>query len=133
MNSNKLSENIIRYSLIILLLLVAINAFSGGFYGMAGAESVPKEWLKGSPFSSYFIPGLFLFIVVGGSAFLAAIFMLRRHRLARKAAYVCGIIILLWLLVQVIIIGYVSWMQPTTATAAIIILLLTWQLSKYDH
>lgn len=133
MNSKKLSENIIRYSLGILLLLVAINAFAGGYYAMAGAKNVPTEWLRGSPFSNYFIPGLFLFIVVGGLALLAAIFIFRHHRLALKAAYVSGTIILLWLLIQVTIIGYVSWMQPTTAIAAVIIILLTTQLKKYDH
>ncbi|MCC7158127.1 MAG: hypothetical protein LC117_00575 [Bacteroidia bacterium] len=133
MNNNKLPENIIRYSLSILLLLVALNAFAGGYYGMAGAKTVPTEWLKGSPFRNYFIPGLFLFVVVGGSALLAAIFILIRHHLAQKVASACGIIILLWLLVQVVIIGYVSWMQPTTAVTAVIILLLTWQLKKYGH
>ncbi|MCB0710299.1 MAG: hypothetical protein KDC15_13015 [Chitinophagaceae bacterium] len=132
MNSKKLPENIIRYTLGILLLLVAINAFAGGYYAMAGAKNVPTEWLRGSPFSNYFIPGLFLFIVVGGLALLAAIFIFRHHRLALKAAYVSGTIILLWLLIQVTIIGYVSWMQPSTAIAAVIIILLTTQLKKYD-
>ncbi|MBS1754406.1 MAG: hypothetical protein R2765_04735 [Ferruginibacter sp.] len=132
MNSKKLPENIIRYTLGILLLLVAINAFAGGYYAIAGAKNVPTEWLRGSPFSNYFIPGLFLFIVVGGLALLAAIFIFRHHRLALKAAYVSGTIILLWLLIQVTIIGYVSWMQPSTAIAAVIIILLTTQLKKYD-
>ena len=132
MNSKKLPENIIRYTLGILLLLVAINAFAGGYYAIAGAKNVPTEWLRGSPFSNYFIPGLFLFIVVGGLALLAAIFIFRHHRLALKAAYVSCTIILLWLLIQVTIIGYVSWMQPSTAIAAVIIILLTTQLKKYD-
>jgi hypothetical protein len=56
-----------------LLLLMAINAFGGGFYAMAGAKDVPVEWLKESPFPDYFIPGLFLFLVIGGSALLAAV------------------------------------------------------------
>ena len=133
MNNNKRPEKIIRYSLGILLLLVAANAFAGGYYGLSGARNVPTEWLKGSPFRNYFIPGLFLFIVVGGSAFIAAILVFKRHRMAHKAAFISGIIILLWLAVQVAIIGYVSWMQPVTATLAIIILLLTWQLSKHGN
>ncbi|HRD43877.1 MAG TPA: hypothetical protein PLN30_08980, partial [Ferruginibacter sp.] len=95
--------------------------------------NVPTEWLKGSPFRNYFIPGLVLFALVGGSALFAAITVFRKNRISRYAAFSCGIIILLWLMVQVAIIGYVSWMQPTTATAAIIILFLTWQLSKYGH
>jgi hypothetical protein len=133
MSNNKLPEKLVRYALGILLLLVAINAFGGGYYGMAGAKNVPTEWLEGSPFKSYFVPSVILFVCVGGSALVATIFVLRQHRLARKAAFSCGIIVLIWLTVQVAIIGYVSWMQPTTAVAAIIILFLTWQLPKYDH
>lgn len=133
MSNKKLPGKLARNVLGVLLLLVTINAFAGGFYGMAGAKGVPAEWLKGSLFHNYFIPSLILFICVGGSALAAAIAVFRRHRLARKATFICGIIILLWLLVQVAIIGYVSWMQPTTAVAATLILLLTWQLPNYEH
>ena len=57
----------------ILLLVLALNALGGGYYGMAGAKDIPREWLKGSPFRDYFIPGLILLIFVGGSALVAAI------------------------------------------------------------
>lgn len=133
MNKIKIREKHVRYTLGGLLLFVALNAFAGGYYGITGAENVPTEWLKGSPFRNYFIPGLVLFALVGGSALFAAITVFRKNRISRYAAFSCGIIILLWLMVQVAIIGYVSWMQPTTATAAIIILFLTWQLPKYGH
>ncbi|HRO86353.1 MAG TPA: hypothetical protein PK110_16150 [Niabella sp.] len=131
--SSQKHERIIRYTLGMLLLFVAINAFAGGYYGMAGAESVPVAWLKDSPFHNYILPGLFLFVCVGGSALFAAIVVFRQNRIARKAAFSCGIIILLWLAVQIAIIGYVSWMQPTTAAAAIIILLLTRKLPKHEY
>lgn len=133
MSNNRLSEKLIRYTLGLLLIVLALNAFAGGYYGMAGAETVPTEWLKGSPFRGYFIPGLILFICVGGSSLIAAIAVFRRHRIARKAAFLCGIITLLWLTVQIAIIGYVSWMQPTTTVVALSILLLTWQLPRYEH
>jgi hypothetical protein len=127
------TEKWIRYILGSLLILVAINAFGGGYYGMTGAKDVPVEWLKGSPFHNYFIPGLFLFIVIGGLALITAIAVFSRHRMACKAAFFCGIIILLWLAVQVAIIGYISWLQPTTAIASIVILILSRLLLKYEH
>jgi len=133
MNKPASTEKFIRYALGILLLVLALNAFAGGYYGMSGARNVPVEWLKDSPFHSYFIPGIILFVCVGGSALFAAMAVLRRYRIARKAAFSSGIIALLWLSVQVAIIGYVSWMQPATAVAAVIILFLTWQLPKYGH
>ncbi len=123
-----LSENLVRYTLGSLLIFLAINAFGGGYYGMAGAKDIPVEWLKGSPFNDYFIPGIFLFLVIGGSALLSGIAVFTRHRLARKAALLCGIIVLLWITIQVTIIGYVSWMQPATTIAAVAIILLAWQL-----
>jgi len=133
MNKPASTEKFIRYALGILLVVLALNAFAGGYYGMSGARNVPVEWLKDSPFHSYFIPGIILFVCVGGSALFAAMAVLRRYRIARKAAFSSGIIALLWLSVQVAIIGYVSWMQPATAIAAVIILFLTWQLPKYGY
>ena len=126
-------EKLTRYILGSLLVLVAVNAFAGGFYGMAGAKNVPVDWLKESPFHNYFIPGLFLFICIGGSALYAAIAVFRRWRMARKMAFMSGIIILLWLAVQVAIIGYVSWMQPATAAAAFLIIFLTWKFQAHEH
>src|SRR5690349_9745215 len=112
---NKLPEKLVRYTLAILLLLVAINAFGGGYYGMAGAKNVPMKWLKGSPFHNYFIPSLILFVCVGGSALFAAIAVFTRHHIEHKAAFICGIIIIVWISVQIAIIGYVSWLQPAIA------------------
>ena len=130
---SKSKEKLIRYTLGSLLLFLAINAFGGGYYGISGAKYVPTEWLNDSPFNSYLIPSLILFIFVGGSALLAAILVFKQHSIARKAAFSCGIIVLVWLITQIAIIGYVSWMQPTTAVADMFILLLTWQLPKYEH
>jgi len=123
-----MKERLVRYNLGTLLVLLALNAFAGGYYGMAGAESIPVEWLEGSPFRNYFIPSLVLFFCVGGSALMAAFYVFRQHRYASRAAFTCGLITLIWLASQVAIIGYVSWMQPTTAIAAFIILFLTFQL-----
>jgi hypothetical protein len=114
----------IRYVLGALLVLVALNAFAGGYYGMMGAEGVPVEWLSGTPFSDYFVPSLFLFVVVGGSCLLAAIAVLRRRRFARPAAFAAVAILFAWLAVQLAMIGYVSWMQPTTAAVGVLALVL---------
>ena len=66
---------------------------------------------------------------IGPRRDFAGIAVFQRQKIARKAAYLCAITVLIWLVVQVAIIGYVSWMQPATAVAAVIILLLTSKLS----
>ena len=118
------SQNRIRIALGVLLAFVALNAFGGGYFGMSGAEGVPREWLDDSPFKDYFIPGLFLFVIVGGSFLSAAIAVFARSPKARLFAVGAAILVLAWLVVQVAIIGYVSWMQPATTIAAIIVLIL---------
>ena len=117
-----------RFSLGILLVILAINAFGGGFYGMSGAPDVPVEWIENTPFTSYFIPSLILFVVVGGASLFAGILVFRKSLYARLASFFAGMITIIWISVQVAMIGYVSWMQPTTVAVAAVILVLTWLL-----
>jgi hypothetical protein len=112
----------VRHALGGLLTFAAVNAFGGGYYALTGAEGVPREWLTGSPFRSYFVPGLVLFAGLGGTFLAAAIAVFARLRMARLAVYASAVITLIWLVVQVMVIGYVSWMQPLTAAIAIVIL-----------
>ena len=114
----------LRYLLGALLAFIALNAFGGGLYGLAGAEGIPTEWLAGSPFTDYVIPSLFLLVLVGGTFLAAAVAVFARGRPARPLALAAGALVLAWIAVQVAIIGYVSWMQPATAVAGILVLAL---------
>jgi hypothetical protein len=119
-----------RIALAAVLGIVALNAFGGGVYGMSGAEGVPASWLDRSPFDTYFVPSLLLFVAVGGSAALSAVLVFRRAPMGPAYALAAGAILLVWIVVQVAIIGWVSWLQPTMALAAIAILLLSSTLRR---
>ena len=67
---------------------------------------------------------LILLVVVGGTSLLAALAVFLRHRWARVAAFGAGTILLVWPAVQLGIIGYVSWMQPTFVVIAFLELIL---------
>lgn len=120
-----LRDKVIRYTLGAVLLIVALNAFAGGWYGMAGARDVPLKWLEGSPFHSYLIPGFILFTVVGVSALVAAMLVFVRHKYARPCALVAGGIMIVWILAQVSVIGYVSWLQPAVFSAGVLSIILS--------
>jgi len=107
-----------------LLALGALCAFDGGYYGLSGAKGVPRQWLQGSPFRDYVIPSLILVCVVGGALLLAAIAVYARWPHARPLAVAAASVLLVWLAVQLAITGYVSWMQPTTAAFAVVLLTL---------
>src|SRR3569623_379211 len=80
----------VRYLLGALLAFAALNAFAGGSYGLAGAQGVPREWLRGSPFTDYFVPSLILVVVVGGSFLLATVAVFARWRSSRRRSFLAG-------------------------------------------
>lgn len=110
-----------------------MNAFGGGCYGLTGAKDVPLGWLKDTPFHTYFTPSLVLFLVVGGATFAAGLMVFTRHPSAKKAASIAALIIFAWLAVQVAMIGYVSWLQPTVAVAGLIIFILSRKLPAHEN
>ncbi len=119
-----------RLSLGALLAFLALNALGGGLYGLMGASGVPTEWLAGSPFRNYFIPSLFLFVVVGGTCAVSGWAVLRGRPFARPLASAAGILLVAWIAAQVFFIGYVSWLQPAVAMAGVAVLFLARSLPR---
>lgn len=118
-------EKLIRILLGVFLLFMAFNAIGGGIYGMAGARDIPVEWLERSSFQSYFVPSLFLFFIIGGSCLYSGIIILMKKPFARKTAFFCSALLILWIIIQVLIIGYVSWMQPAVVASGFLIAILS--------
>lgn len=118
-------DKLTRYSLAIIILVVALNALGGGFYGMAGAKDVPLEWLKGSPFTSYFIPGLILFVVIGLGFLVTGVGLFMRQRWAVQVSFLCGMVLLIWIVVQLYFIGHVSMLQPLMMAVGFMIMILS--------
>lgn len=101
----KLIRTIIRWALIVLSIFLALSAIGGGIALIVGFNTPPVADLAGSPFADYTIPGLALLVVVGGSAVLTAVLLLRRQRFATLAALVAGLIIMVFEFVEVLAIG----------------------------
>lgn len=96
----------------LLELFLGIGAIAGGLALMLGprGEIIPLHVssLAGSPFDTYLIPGLVLFVVLGIGPFLAAGLAWRRHPLAPLTALATGIALLIWLAVEIAVIGYTN-------------------------
>lgn len=107
-------------ALSVLQGLVALNAFGGGAFGLAGAPGLPPEWLAGSPFSSYLVPSLVLIVAVGGLHALVAVRAWQGHPSALPLGRAAGVVLLGWIAAQVAIIGYVSWLQPAMGATGVI-------------
>lgn len=60
-----------------------------------------QEWLAGTPFGSYLVPGLALFAVLGGGSFVVLYGVLRRRTWAWPAATLLGVALVAWITTQV--------------------------------
>jgi hypothetical protein len=93
-----------------LEVLLSIGALGGGLILMIAPRGeimpLPLAALAGSPFDTYLVPGLILFGVLGFGPLAAARLAWLRHRLAPAAAFVVGAALLIWVAVEVAIIGY---------------------------
>ena len=94
----------------VLEILLSIGALAGGLVLMIAPRGeimrLPLSALAGSPFDTYLVPGLILFGVLGLGPLVAALLAWLRHPLAPTAAFVVGVGLLIWLAVEVAIIGY---------------------------
>ena len=91
-------------------ILLGVGALAGGAALMLGPRGeilpLPLSALRGSPFDTYFVPGLILFAVLGIGPLLAARLVWLQNRFAPPATVVVGIALLVWLAVEIAIVGY---------------------------
>jgi hypothetical protein len=95
---------------VVLEILLSIGALGGGLVLMIAPRGeimpLPLSALAGSPFDTYLVPGLILFGVLGLGPLITARLAWFRHPLAPTAAFVVGAGLLIWVAVEVAIIGY---------------------------
>lgn len=102
-------------------LLLALEGFlaigaAGGAWVLVnernGGGNVDMTLLEGTPFDSYLVPGLSLLVLncLFPLAVMAATFA--RHPLARAGHVAAGVVLMTWIAVQVLFIGYESLLQP---------------------
>ncbi len=96
---------VLNAALMVLTAFLALTAFAGGIGIVAGFAAPPIDQLQGSVFNSYLLPGLSLFVLVGGSALLALVLLIRRSEFATVFAIVSGIVIMVFEFVEVLVIG----------------------------
>lgn len=98
-----------RWTIVTILALVSLNAIAAG-YGFVMEPSgtalgIPQEWLETSPFDDYQVPGMLL-IALGSLYALAAVQEVRRARSGWFWAGMSGGAMIVWILVQVAMMGY---------------------------
>jgi hypothetical protein len=112
MTTHTLSRPTTRSAAVSLVLevVLSIGALGGGLVLIVAPRGeimpLPLSALAGSPFETYLGPGLILFTVLGLGPLIAARLVWIRHPLAPVAAFVVGAALLIWVGVEIAIIGY---------------------------
>jgi len=104
----------------VLAGFVGVTAVLGGVELVTGYPvQQPVEWLAGTPFDSYLVPGLLLAALVGGSAVLAFIAAIRSDPRWPRSAIVAGVVLCGWIMAEMVMLD-----QPTTPTVAEVVYLV---------
>jgi len=119
-----------RWPTIVLELLVALMALYGGIGLMwdlvaDNAIGMTQDWLEGTPFTSWVLPGMFLLAVVAVPMGAAAMLELRRSPWAAVASVVAGAAQVGWIAAQLAVMQRYFFLQPVVLGAGLLVLALT--------
>jgi hypothetical protein len=102
--------------------VVGLGAVYGGIALLRDAEAfgARREWLAGSVFSDYTIPGIVLSVVIGGGMLASAAITLAANGGAYPLAVGMGATLLVWGTVESATIGYVGGAQVVLLASFVI-------------
>jgi hypothetical protein len=89
-----------------LELLVAVPAVPSGIALIRDGMGMDRAWIDHTLLPDYTIPGVLLLAVIGGGTAAAAALTLARPQLGRPAALVAGVVLLAWLAIETLMIGW---------------------------
>lgn len=127
--------------LIILMLFLGIAAIISGpmlFLSPDGAfMGMSTDLLQGSPFTSYLLPGIILFLFVGVFPFIVGIGLIKtswkglgflnpfkQYHWAWTGSLAAGIILIIWVSAETIMLGYISFLQPVMGAWGVLQIIL---------
>lgn len=92
--------------------LIGVAAMAGGLALATGLSGMPERFLDATGFPSYVVPGLTLAAIVGGSALGAAATIWQRAEDALDMSFLASVLLAGWMFVQLVQVGFISWLQP---------------------
>jgi hypothetical protein len=95
-----MKHKVMRITIFVLAAFGALTTLAGGIGLLTGAIGAPLDWLEGSPFVDYTIPGLSLAIIVGGSMLLAAATIFTGREIGVLASSLAGLAIMIFEIVE---------------------------------
>ena len=118
--------------LFILTAFIAVTATFSGLLMINDPEgrllNIPVKILSATPFKNFFIPGLILTLLVGGTNLIAVIGFLQHTKYQLNWSIAGGIVLCGWMLVQLMLLGFTHWLQAVYLAIGILTILAGWQV-----
>jgi len=97
---------LVRWALVVVGAFNALSAVGGGIGLLTpGSMGIPLSTIEGSVFPDFTWPALILVVVIGGTQAVAVVAELRRRPAARFLAAVAGFAMIIWIFVELAIMG----------------------------
>ena len=142
MKINRILKSFFRYLFIFLMFFLSVGALFGGFMLLSdssgGALKMPLNVLSNSPFPDFLIPGLILFIFIGVFPLLLVYALIVRPQWnwanslniykgrywAWTYSLYVGIILVIWIDMQILLLGYGAFIQTFYALLGITVIIV---------
>ena len=141
-STTKKQRPFFAWILIFLMCFLAIGGIVSGpmlFLAPNGdLMGMSTNILEGSPFPDYLIPGIILFIFIGVIPLIVSLGLImpswkglnslnpfKAHSWPWTGSIAVGVILLIWIITETAMLGYISFLQPVMGVWGIVILLLT--------
>jgi len=131
-SKSRLSKSTLLLGL--LQLFIAIGGIAGGIGLVLEPSGMDMGMNTGvlarSPFQDYLVPGLMLLFIIGVGNLIGSAASFLRYRYSGELTVFLGGFLALWIILQVIWLGLVSWLQPVYFLLGCGELLLGWRLRE---
>jgi hypothetical protein len=106
--------------ILLVFFFIGLGAIVGSIGVMNELMPFPEVWLQGTPFHTYFFPGLILCLIVGGSQLVAAFILLWHDSVARMASLIAGLALTGWMAGELALIGFQAPIQMFFVTIGLL-------------
>ncbi len=129
-----------KFLLQFTLLVLGFTALTGLIVGAlllvdntGGLLNLSYNLLSGSPFYSFFWPGVLLFVLIGGGGVIACINTYKRRPNFTKVIYTYAVVLLLFTIGQVYITDAYTTFNSIYILLALLLTLLAWLINSQKH
>jgi hypothetical protein len=110
--------------------IIALSAYAGVVGLVGGAISFGETINARLPFHNLFLAGMALLLAVAAPMTAAAVACIRDLRYASELVIGAGLLLVVWIAVELAFIKSYSWFHPTYLGLAILVLISGWLLER---